>query len=207
MPKLPIIHQLAAALTDPLPGWEAQRLLMPEGRDLEPLSTDLLPAAVLIALFPHNDAWYFPLIQRSRDGFAHSGQIALPGGRQEKPESDIETALREAEEEVNLPAKEIQILGMLSPLPIPVSQHLVQPVLGFMPEKPDLQPDPREVDHIFTVTLDEFIRTEIQFETRYFKARDWRIPYFLLQGHQVWGATAMILSEFRALLLQSGSYS
>ncbi|NQV14127.1 CoA pyrophosphatase [bacterium] len=202
MADLQIIEALKSLLQKPLPGWQAQSTLMPQGRG-ELSNTEVLHhAAVLIALYPDQGEWYFPLIVRSQDGFAHSGQVALPGGRREGSETDIETALREAEEEVHLLAKDVEILGLTSPLPIPVSRHLVQPVVGFMRTSPDLRPDPREVAHIFSVSLLNFRKADIMFETRHFQGRDWKIPHFDIDGHKVWGATAMILSEFRQLLLK-----
>ncbi len=195
-----IIDDLKTLLQAPLPGWEAQRLLMPEGRDTLFIPDDLHPAAVLIALYSLEDEWHFPLIKRNTDGFAHSGQVALPGGRQEGSESDIETALREAEEEVNLPSKHMQIIGKTSPLPIPVSRHLVQPVIGFTLTSPEFRPAPKEVEQIFSVSLMTLRDAEIKFEDHHFQGRQWKIPYFEIQGHKVWGATAMILSEFRELI-------
>jgi len=200
MADIKFIRSLRDRLKLPLPGWEAQRILIPEGRESGFRLDNLHPAAVLIALYPERDEWYFPLIQRSIDGFAHSGQIALPGGRREGLESNIETALREAEEEVSLPATEMEILGETSPLPIPVSRHLVQPVIGFIKRKPKLVPDPKEVAHIFSVSLDTLLRVEPKLETREIKGRSWEIPYFEVEGHKVWGATAMILSEFREII-------
>ncbi len=197
-----VISALQDLLKLPLPGWEAQRALIPEGRESGFRLDNLHPAAVLIALYPDHNEWFFPLIQRSIDGFAHSGQIALPGGRREGSESNIQTALREAEEEVSLPSQAIHILGETSPLPIPVSRHLVQPVIGYMETKPSLYPDPKEVDHIFSASLNELKVTVPKLEKRTIKGRIWEVPYFEVQGHKIWGATAMILSEFRELITQ-----
>jgi len=196
--KLP--QRLKVALTRPLPGWKAQSRMIPEGRDILDSSRDLQPAAVLIALFTTDSGWCFPLIQRSVDGFAHSGQIALPGGRKEGTESATETALREAWEEVNINPEQVTILGKLSQLPIPVSRHLVQPLIGYLSEAPNLVPDPREVDKIFNVNVRELVELNIKTEPRRFKEITLDIPYLEIQGHKVWGATAMILSEFRAIL-------
>ena len=200
MTDLPIIDDLKALLSHPLPGWSAQSTLMPEGRHRDGIPQDLKPAAVLVALYPHAEEWYFPMIKRSVDSFAHSGQIALPGGRQQGSESHIETALRETEEEIDLPADQIEILGSLSPLPIPVSRHLVHPIVGFSRLEPHLTPDPREVEQIFSVSLTTLKQVETKMETHHYKGQDWQIPYFEINGHKVWGATAMILSEFREIL-------
>ncbi len=196
------IHQLSVILKQPLPGWKAQKHLMPEGRELEAFSDDLTPAAVLICLYKQDNEWIFPLIRRTIDGFAHSGQIALPGGRREGSESDRETALREAHEEVNILPDKVKVIGMTSVLPIPVSNHIVQPVVGYTVNKPDFIPEPKEVAEIFSVSAKALCEGEIQYELRHFKNREWEIPFFEIDGHKVWGATAMILSEFRILVSQ-----
>ena len=195
------IETLKQKLGDPLPGWDAQKDLMPESRkhfEL-PKPSELYPAAVLIALFPQDGEWVFPLIRRTQDGYAHSGQIALPGGRKEGQEKARDTALREAFEEVNLPQDQINIIGKMSQLPIPVSKHMVQPLVGYLDEAPDLKREPLEVDEILIVRLKEFCSMGVQTETRQYSGIDFEVPYFDIQGHKVWGATGMILSEFRRL--------
>jgi 8-oxo-dGTP pyrophosphatase MutT (NUDIX family) len=175
---------------------------MPEGRELEAMGDKLHPAAVLISLYNQGDEWVFPLIRRTVDGFAHSGQIALPGGRRDGTESDIETALREAHEEVNILPDQVEIIGLTSVLPIPVSNHLVQPVVGFTRTVPDFIPEAKEVADIFSISIKMLCEQEIQYEQRRYKNRDWEIPFFAIDGYKVWGATAMILSEFRTIVTQ-----
>lgn len=194
------ISELAQILGKPLPGWSAQKHLMPEGRELTKIYEKLHPAAVLIALFEQDDEWWFPLIKRTVDGFAHSGQVALPGGRRDGDETDIQTALREAHEEVNIHPQKVHIVGRTSPLPIPVSNHLVQPVVGYLHDVPEFRAEPLEVAEIFYVSVNKFRDQQVQLESRHFKGRDWEIPFFEIQGHKVWGATAMILSEFKTLI-------
>jgi len=194
------ILKLSEVLGQTMPGWQAQKHLMPEGRTLEPLNENLHPAAVLISLYPQDDQWVFPMIKRTIDGFAHSGQIALPGGRRAGAESDIETALREAQEEVNIQPEKVKVIGLTSALPIPVSHHLVQPVVAYTLSKPVFIPEPREVAEIFSVSVKTLCEAEIHYELRHFKNRDWEIPFFKINGYKVWGATAMILSEFRTLV-------
>ena len=200
MPGTKLINGLTQRFKAPLPGWDAQQRLIPEGREKLPLSADLIPAAVLIALFRDADEWVFPLIKRSSDGLAHSGQIALPGGRKEHQESITEAALREAWEEVHIDAAQVHVLGELSPLPIPVSSYLVHPIVGYLETAPSLIPDPREVASVFTVSVNALKQMDILLESRDFSGRIWDIPYLDIDGHKVWGATAMILSEFRELL-------
>ena len=176
---------------------------MPEGREIEKLGENLHPAAVLISLYQHDGEWRFPLIRRTVDGFAHSGQIALPGGRRDGDESNVQTALREAHEEVNILPDNVEVIGKTSLLPIPVSNHIVQPVVGYTHNKPDFIPEPKEVAEIFSVSINSLCEREIQYELRHFKNRDWEIPFFEIGGHKVWGATAMILSEFRILVTKA----
>ena len=194
------VDKLRTKLEQELPGWEMQKKMMPEGREQEAISDNLHPAAVLIALYQKDGEWIFPLIRRSVDGFAHSGQVALPGGRRDGGESDVATALREAHEEVNISPEIIEVIGKTSSLPIPVSNHIVQPVVGILKITPDLIPEPREVAEIFTVSIKQLTQNEIQYETRRFRDRDLEIPFFELEGHKIWGATAMILSEFREII-------
>lgn len=206
--KLPpdFIADLAAILqADDLPGFAGQQVMMPAGRNIitqvEPDYHNLTSAAVLIALFPKARSWHFPLIRRVVDGFAHSGQIALPGGRVETGETIDEAALREAEEEVGLVRDGVGILGRLSPLPIPVSGFLVHPVVGVLKSEPRWLPQPGEVADIFTVSVDDLLNESNRTtEIRHFREKPYTVPYFHFKPHKVWGATAMILAEFERLL-------
>lgn len=200
---IPQLRKILGA--DQLPGFKGQQAMMPVGRKVisqtEPDYQNLTPAAVLIALFPKANSWYFPLIRRVVDGFAHSGQIALPGGRIELGETVEGAALREAEEEVGLMRSGVEVLGKLSPLPIPVSGFLVNPVVGVMQSEPRWQPQPGEVADIFTASvqdlMDESNRTT---EMRQFRDKHYTVPYFNFKPHKVWGATAMIIAEFELVV-------
>ncbi len=198
------ILDLEKALQKPLPGLPAQLEMAPEIRPRS-IEGEYRPAAVLIALFPTNDEWEFPLIRRIEDNYPHSGQIALPGGAMEPGENPPQTAEREAVEEVGLPQDSIHILGQLTPLPIPISRYLVYPVVGYLEEPPPrfvLQTS--EVESVFTVTLTELcdpLKRKIEYRKLGNNIR--RIPYFDFNGGRVWGATAMILSEFKAIITQN----
>ena len=186
---------------NPLPGWDAQKLLMPQGRDtLQYDSASLQAAAVLILLYPKSGEWYFPLIQRAVDGFAHSGQMALPGGSQEAAEELEYTALRETHEEIGVEVLPQNVVGTLTPLPIPVSQYLVTPFVAVIDSLPSFTPDSREVDHIVEVPLEKLLEHQPKMMQRAFKGRTFEIPFFDLENKTVWGATSMILSEFKTLL-------
>ena len=137
----------------------------------------------------------------SSDLFAHSGQIALPGGKLETGETPEIAAVREAEEEIGLVRTTVTVLGKLSPLPIPVSRYLVHPIVGMLSEQPDWLLQPGEVESLFTITLNDLRSAQNQAtETRYFRDRPFKVPFFHFKSHKVWGATAMILAEFLVIL-------
>ncbi len=205
IPKQEIITRLRRTLDTDLPGKKAQGEMIPESRVHLPVADELQAAAVLIALFPGARGWTFPLIRRVVDGYAHSGQVGLPGGRREGKETVIETALREAWEEVGIPEEGTEICGELSTLPIPVSKYRVRPVVSVLAAEPEWKLQPTEVDELLLVEVADLMDTRnIQVEQRLFQGKEWSIPYFRLADHKVWGATAMILSEFRAVLARAG---
>lgn len=199
------IQRLQEKLNGDLPGFVGQQGMMPSGRKvILPEATDfgdLKPAAVLIALFQEASEWHFPLIKRVEDGFAHSGQIALPGGRLENDETAEAAALREAEEEIGLDQTSVTVIGKLSPLPIPISGYLVHPIVGTLATKPTWRMQPGEVDEVFTASIQELLDASNRTtEVRQFRQQSFTIPYFRFDTYKVWGATAMILAEFEHIL-------
>ena len=204
-----IIESIRNGLMSDLPGFEAQQRAVPGYRKGPEVDFDSLTGAresgVLLLLYPEEDRIYFPLMKRQEYDGTHSGQISLPGGRLEPGDSTlIHTALRETEEEIGVRQKEIEVLGNLTRLFIPPSNYIVLPTVGYMPYKPSFIKDPREVKELFSVSLDELLDDKF-FKTtdltvRNMKVRD--IPYYAFNDEIVWGATAMILSEFRQLLLR-----
>ncbi|MBL7775797.1 MAG: CoA pyrophosphatase [Saprospiraceae bacterium] len=204
------IERLRRRLTEPLPGREAQ-YRMASLRRLQELSPHPEPpasakiACVLTLLFLKNGAWHTVLIERTanpRD--RHSGQISFPGGRWEPTDGALENvALREAEEEIGVPAKQVLILGQLTDLYIPVSNFLVHPFVGMLHTQPAFRPQPGEVASIITPPLDLFKKAENRKETEVRLAHGVTIPnvpYFEVEGRIVWGATAMIMNEFLEIL-------
>jgi len=192
--------ELKNALSQPLPGSKAQNIMAPEGRNNERF-VHKYTASVLIALFHKVNRWQFPLIQRIEDGYVHSGQIGLPGGKLEIDETTVECALREAHEEIGLKPDCVKIIGQLSSLPIPVSKYLVYPVIGIIKSEIQWSINPEEVKSIFTASLND-IRNPAPIKTEMWQfGKDSRkVPFFYFNQHKVWGATAMILSEFKAVI-------
>jgi len=198
---------LAKALEQPLPGVEAQLQLARPARSLSaPQGVTPREAGVLVLVYPTASGDHFPLIVRTSNNpnDRHGGQISLPGGKREKGDASIEeTALREAEEEVGVDASKVTVLGSLSTLYIPVSNFNVYPTVGFIEEAPLWVPQTSEVVRIIEAPLKRLHHPEVvkQTDLKYYDKSTLRnVPYFDVEGHVVWGATAMILSEFRQLL-------
>ena len=200
------LENIRAALEKPLPGLAAQIKLAPEYR-IESLRAtppaDARVAGVLILLYQHDGVWHFPLIRRAEDGLTHSGQISLPGGSQEAGESLRETALREACEEIGAACADVEVLGQLSPIYIPPSNFLVTPTVGYADRRPDFRCDPREVAELIEVPLSAlFDRDVVKREPWTLRGVTVEVPFYQIGPHKVWGATAMILSEFSLLLAE-----
>ena len=193
---------------DRLPGAEAHlNLAHPLRRFDVPAGITPRQAGVLLLLYPTPEGQVrFPLIQRTsfNEADRHRGQIGLPGGRLEPDDPSLEhTALREAEEEVGVRAGEVQVLGRLTTLYIPVSNYLVQPVVGYTTRRPHWQLQESEVERLIEAPLEQlFAHDAVGYHDVPF-GRDLRlrrVPHLRLEGEQVWGATAMMLSEFRSVV-------
>lgn len=190
------------SLSGLLPGPSAQFRMAPKIRKMLTADIPEKKAAVLVLLFPCRNCISIAFIQRTRYDGPHSGQISFPGGVMEKVDkSYIDTAIRECYEETGVISKDIQVLGILSELKIPVSNFTVQPVVGFLDYCPEFKLDPREVEHMIIVPLSHLSDPgNILEETRIFKQETFKVPYFRYKNHKIWGATAMILSEFLTVI-------
>lgn len=196
-------HQLNDALKACL-NKNAQQKMMPKGRITNPDFTNPpKKSAVLILFYPDSGAICFPLIRRPNFNGAHSGQMALPGGKFEDTDHDlIHTALRETHEEIGIPRTSIRVLGLLSDHFIPITNLLVQPVIGFVNHKPTFITNKNEVAELFEINLKEFLTDDIKKRELWnLRGNPVEVPFYFLQNQKVWGATAMILSELENVLL------
>jgi 8-oxo-dGTP pyrophosphatase MutT (NUDIX family) len=205
-----LIERLAARLRQPLPGTTAQLKMSPAfaKASARPLMrdapADVKHAAALILLVPHDDEYCFPLTLRRPDLLHHPGQISLPGGGHDHDEAAEAAALREAEEEIGVDPSTVRVLGALTPLYVIVSGFVVTPFVGVVRSRPRFHPEAREVAEIIEVPVSQLTdpsRRRMGNRTREGFVIDY--PYFLVgdpPGHEVWGATAMMLSEFTDLL-------
>ena len=205
MPSVLTIDDVTRALRGPLPGVPAQERMATRPR---PTMAEFehegspRPGAVLILLYPQDGELYLPLTRRTDRVATHKGQIALPGGAQEPQDaSPWETALREANEEIGIDTARVRYLGALSPLFIPASNFNVYPFVGYQDEVPDFYPDPTEVAELLPLPLHGILEPSIKArETWTLRGRQVEVSFYRYQQHVIWGATAMILSEFEVLL-------
>lgn len=158
-------------------------------------------AAVLILLYPHKKNWYFFLTRRSNSVGHHKGQISLPGGVVENNESYQYTSIRETHEEIGISMNEINIIGNLSSLHVPVSNFQIFPFIGYLDRKPDTTLNLNEVKEIFSVPINQLISDKsLKTKEKLFSNEFLTIPYFSLCNETVWGATSAILSEFKSII-------
>jgi 8-oxo-dGTP pyrophosphatase MutT (NUDIX family) len=191
------IQNLKQEISESLPGKEAQYLMAPEGRLPEFPKFPVINGSVLLLLF-HGKSLRLCLIKRSDYIGPHGGQVSFPGGKFETGDSSlVHTALRESSEEIGIQSKKVEILGTLTPLFIPPSSFNVLPVVGYHEGEPEFRVDPREVNYVFTPELSDFLHPQV-IKRKTIIVRDEKItaPYYAINGEEVWGATAMILSEF-----------
>ncbi len=200
------LSDIKQALQGPRPGLRGQALMAPRER-LDPAlyekgSRDCRRAAVLLLLYPYRDELYTVFTLRPSHLPHHAGQISFPGGSRDGARETVETtALREAYEELGVQPDKVQILGRLTHIYIPPSHFCIQIVVGYTATRPHWRPNPAEVSELLEVPLRHFMDAqhrqhawmEIRGERR-------RIPYFAVNQHRIWGATAMALGEFVVML-------
>jgi 8-oxo-dGTP pyrophosphatase MutT (NUDIX family) len=154
---------------------------------------------VLLLLFCKEGSLHVLLTRRCEDLGSHAGQISFPGGRKEGAETLLDTALRETEEEVGIAAADLEILGDLSPIYIPPSDYEVHPYVAWFNngEMPEFNPAPWEVAEIIEAPLDRLLDPAVRVEESWeIRGQPIPVPFIAIQDHKVWGATAVMLSEF-----------
>ena len=200
-------NKIQDQLSRELPGLEAQMKMAPIVREQLNFNVPQQKAAVMVLLFSKNDNLHTILIKRNEYDGPHSGQISLPGGKYEHEDFDLSaTSLRETAEETGIDPSEIHMIGRLTTLEIPVSNFEVHPFVGCMDYKPDFHPDPTEVEYLIETDLNILISPEIR-KTKIMNIGEYMIelPYYDYLGHHIWGATAMMLSEFLEVLKMAGT--
>lgn len=207
------IGALRRAMADTTPLTLEELLIL---RDLEgrPMRPTMPPAgvtpresAVLLLLYPQGGELWLPLTVRSARLTTHRGEVSLPGGGADPGDAGpAGTALREAWEELGIEPGRVEVLGMLAAFYIPPSNNRLTPVVGLSVDEPTLRPDPAEVEAAFSVPLRRLLDpATVREELWERRGVELRVPFFALEGHKVWGATALLLSELVARLRRVGA--
>ena len=207
-----LIEKLQQKLAGELPGiksWERMAVKSQKGESIESESLQkyskwlskekmdsMKKAAVLIGFFKRNEDWYFPLIKRPMHEKNHPGQIAFPGGAMEQNEQLETTALREAFEEVGIIPENVEIIGKLTPLPVPVSEYLIYPFVGIIEKEPDWNINKNEVEELLFLKFEELIKADNGYSEDWnLRGNEVNVPIFKVMEKTVWGATATVLCE------------
>lgn len=191
-----------------MPGLDAQLRMAPSPRiGWDPLKfpDGAVNGAALVLVYPHDETLFVALTVRGSGLRNHTGQVSLPGGRVDSGETIEAAALREAQEEIGVDPGAIEVLGRLTPLHIPVSGFLLHPVVGFTAMRPAFQRAEWEVARIIEAPVaalsdPAILKREIRPRVVKGQSIDVDVPYFDIDGEKVWGATAMVLAEFCAIL-------
>ena len=212
-----LIERLQNRLAGELPGiksWKRMAVKSQKGQSFESQSLQkysdwltkekfsvMKKAAVLIGLFKKDGEWYFPLIKRPMHEKNHPGQIALPGGAMEKDETLENTAIREAFEEVGIKPDDVGIIGVMTPLPVPVSNYVISPFVGIINKEPEWNINEDEVEELIILKLDDLISADNGYSEYWnLRGNQLNVPIFKLMDKTIWGATATVLCEFLALI-------
>ena len=202
-----LIKNIYHAFDQPLPGFEAHLELAPYRKKVDSEIGKNQPkiASTILLLYPHINEIYFCLIERQTYEGTHSNQISFPGGKNELGETIKNTALRECNEEIGVPIEDINIIGELTQVYVPPSNFLIHPFVGYCDFKPDFKANSREVKSIIEIKLNDLSKINLIKKTRMTfggkeKKFEVKVPYMDLNNKIVWGATSVILNEFRKML-------
>ncbi len=210
------ITRLERRLAQPLPGLPAQLAMAPRPRSAPrpPFHPEnAVPAAVLALLFPDGPdgadggAPLLTLTRRTEHVASHKGQVCLPGGVLDDGETPTDAALRELREEIGVLARDVRILGALTPVFIPVTGYRMEPFVAVAPRRPDFALATIEVDELIEAPLRQLLDPGLRGERPLLRpgfSSPATIPFFTLLGHEVWGATAMVLAELAVVARDAG---
>jgi 8-oxo-dGTP pyrophosphatase MutT (NUDIX family) len=197
------IKEIENALKRPLPGKKAQFIMAPGYRPDyemdEVMKFNPKIGGVLLLLDPHGDGTSIIFTLRRQYDGTHSGQMSFPGGKREAADTDLaQTALRETNEEIGITPEQVRIIGRLSELYIPPSNFLVYPTVGVLTEKAIFKKEEEEVEEIVSIPLSFFLDENSRSKTniKIIGNTTVEVPAYLYKGYTIWGATAIMMSEF-----------
>lgn len=199
--------ELRVAVKRPLPGQEAQYNMVPPERNRLNLNTidqnKVKKAAVAALFYEVDDAPHIILTLRNEYPGVHSGQISFPGGKTEEVDNDFkDTALRETCEEIGVCPSQVELLTELTSVYIPPSNFLVHPFVGVLKEKPTFLAEEKEVNTILSLDFNQFLHnSNVVQKTISTKTYKIKVPAFEINGHIIWGATAMMMSEIKEMFV------
>lgn len=157
-------------------------------------------AAVLVALYGYPQRPGLVFTERRHDLRRHAGEVSFPGGRQDHPDEPLlETALREAEEEIGLDPAGVEVVGALPPIGTFVTSYKVHPFVGLIAEGLEFELQPTEVETVLPFSLEK-LRQGFAMRRLVRRGVPIRTPTYLADDHLIWGATARILGELLARL-------
>jgi len=200
------VQSITQLLNEPLPGAAAHQIMAPVARQVKAFDITDYPDArigcVMLLFYPKGAHIYLALIKRPDYDGVHGGQISFPGGGIEQGDEDeVFTALRETQEEIGVKANLIKVLGQLSNVYIPPSNFFVFPFIGYTEHQPEFVLNDVEVTSIIempiSILLQEEHKSTISINR---KEITFEAPCYIFEGHAIWGATAIILSELEWLL-------
>ena len=201
------IINIENALKRPLPGKKGQYIMAPGYRpdyDLdEVMKFNPRIGGVLLLLDPRDAELKVILTLRKQYLGTHSGQMSFPGGKQESSDTDIiHTALRETKEEIGISADQVEVIGRLSELYIPPSNFLVYPTVAVLKEDAQFIKQVDEVEEIVPIPLSFFLDKKSRGTTKIkvMGNAEVDVPAYVYGDYTIWGATAIMLSEFVYLL-------
>lgn len=202
-----LVEAVRDRLKHALPGVAAQAIMAPYAARTDPSVISIegkaaREAATLVLLYPTPDGETALVLTVRQPGLRdHSGQVSFPGGRIEEGETPEVAALREGHEEVGIDPAEPTVLGRLTPLYIPPSRFSVYPIVAAQNTRPPFTAQEGEVAALLEVPL-AYLRSEAsrRSSVRTLQGMAYDVPHFWVDGHEVWGATAMMLAEFVAIL-------
>ena len=162
-------------------------------------------AAVLILIYPSDKGVpSFVLIERTISSGVHSGQISLPGGKKEKNDKSFwDTSIRETNEEIGVNLSKINFVKKMSCVYVPPSNFMIYPFIGYLDKYPFFNMQKEEVQNIFEINILDLLKNKnksfSEVRSKYMDKKI-KVPVYNFMNKIVWGATAMILSEFELFI-------
>lgn len=151
-------------------------------------------AAVLVPIFRWPESPGLVFTERRADMRRHAGEISFPGGRRDPGETYVDTALREAEEEIALARDRVDVIGALPPIGTFVTNYKVHPIVGLIGDDLDFEPNPSEVETVLAFEIEE-LRKGFAMRRLIRHGLPIRTPTYIVAEHLIWGATARILGN------------